>query len=112
MAWEQRRNGNYYYRKTWRHGTCVSQYVGSGLLGQVAAGRDRRARQARQVGSPLGTVATSAALLRQWDALDHLSELVGALLGSHLVLAGYHTHKRQWRKQRDQTSIDRRREAD
>lgn len=102
MAWEKRRKGSYYYRKIWRDGTCHSEYIGKGLMGQVAQGRDRRHRQERQVATVATPVATQQmAVMRQ---VDELSDLVGALLGSHLLLAGYHQHKRQWRKQRAQTT--------
>jgi hypothetical protein len=95
MAWEQRGNKTYYYRKQRQGDRVISEYVGTGELAQTAADIDalerelrhaqRRQRQAR----------------RALDAqVDQACRLIGALTYSVLLTAGYHTHKGQWRKKR------------
>ena len=95
MAWETREGKAYYYQKKWVNGTCQSRYVGAGELGRIAATLDelttierRRLRKEREA---------QAAIDREINALG---DLVRAYSGAVLLLAGYHTHRRQWRKKR------------
>jgi hypothetical protein len=99
MGWEKRGNGTYYYRKE-REGSRVrSVYVGSGqtasLIGQFEAMRQKeataeRASQMRQL-----------TIINTHDArIEAVGGLINDLLKASLIAAGFHTHKRQWRKKR------------
>ena len=99
MAIEFRGNQNYYYRKVWRGGTCRSEYVGGGYTGALCAQLDEHDRwklkaerhKLRQA------IAEQDEIDGQIDAMGaRLEELVTAAL----LVAGYHRHKRQWRKAR------------
>ncbi len=95
MAWEQRNNRRYYYRKRRDGSRVVSKYVGSGELAEAAAALcafEREARRARR-----RRWAASRAL----DApVDQACDLVQALAHGALLATGHHLHKGQWRKAR------------
>ncbi len=95
MAWEQRSNRRYYYRKRRDGRRVISEYVGSGAsAGEAAALRalayeSRRARRRRW------------AAIRAFDArVDRASDLVQALAHAALLVTGHRMHKGQWRKAR------------
>ena len=93
MAWERRVGGGTYYTRSRRvRDRVVREYLGCGLLGQLAAENDAEAREERRAeqDSPREVEATLAAL---GSALDQL-------IPSVLVEAGYHRHKGEWRLKR------------
>jgi hypothetical protein len=96
MAWEARKEGRYYYQKRRVSGRVVSFYVGAGLSGQIAAEADQARRQREQAARDD---------LRESDALDSiLDDLIEAtdiLTDATLIAAGFHRHKREWRRRRD-----------
>lgn len=99
MAWETRGGRRYYYRKVWKDGRCFSVYEGGGLLGQLKAQRDEKARsEARRVA--LDTRAQLAALDAVDALIDREWQAVKAAADAALEAAGYHQHKRQWRLRR------------
>lgn len=101
MAWE---NG-YYYRVRRENGRVVREYVGSGLLGQLAAALDalerEKAREERRLDAE--ALRNEQAELDALDAnLEAVIETTDVLAHAALVAAGYHQHKRgEWRKRRD-----------
>ncbi len=97
MAWEQRaRGGQYYVRKRWQGGRCVSEYIGGGEFGALLAGFDAAARRRQRQGQ---------AVRRREDeidaALDEVTEIMAILTTATLLVAGYHTHRGQWRRRRE-----------
>ena len=101
MALETREHGTYFYRKHWRGGRCISEYVGSGLVAQLSAAYDERDRdqksKERQAAREQERVEEAA------DAeIDGLRELVEAYVSARLLADGYHRHHRGgWRLRRD-----------
>jgi hypothetical protein len=102
MAWEGRaHSGNRYYTRSHKvHGRVVREYVGSGLIGELAA-RDDEARRRQD--------AEAAARVRQeqaaWKAAaaeqETVRRLTDGLVAAALVAVGYHRHDRgAWRKRR------------
>lgn len=101
MGWEQRsRGGSYYVRKRRIGRRVVSEYVGTGeqathtaLLAELLRSEVQEARQQEQ------------AQRQQEQAADRqIAEalaLVKDLADTAYLLGGYHAHKRQWRKRRD-----------
>ena len=101
MAWETReRGGSYYTRSRKVDGRVVREYVGGGILGELAAQTDALERRQRE---------EEAALLR--EERERLETLAGlteelyqaaeVLAKAALIAAGYHQHKRgEWRKRR------------
>lgn len=79
----------------------VSQYAGSGELGFFLAQADEQARIRRKW--------ETAMLKRQIKALKEQTKKIRAvqhniqeLKAAVLLINGYHTHKGQWRKRREQ----------
>ncbi len=101
MAWERRTRGSRYYTRSVRVGGRVHRdYVGSGLLGALAAREDATRRHERE--------AQRAALVAEHHRLGildapllELDTLADALTAGALLLAGYRQHDRgDWRRQR------------
>ena len=99
MGWEQRGAFKYYYRKE-RDGSRVkSVYVGRGeiahMISQIQASSSLLEKLA---------AASEAEADKSEAVLDQASELVLLFTQAALLMAGFHTHKRQWRKIRDVAS--------
>lgn len=96
MGWEERNGNRYYYRKRREGDRVRSEYVGAGgvaLAYALARVEDRRAARA--------TAAALDALFRTTD------DACGRLMASAVALleaAGFHRHKRQWRRRRMTTT--------
>jgi hypothetical protein len=97
MAYQR---NDYYYRSK-REGTrVVTEYVGRrqwvpALLRLGALERERqRSERARTRAEPEAELEVD----REIDALDDLTR---KLTQAVLIVSGYHTHNRQWRRQRD-----------
>jgi hypothetical protein len=95
MGWEKRGNGTYFYLKE-REGSRVrSVYVGRGDAARLISCENTLHRQQCEEMRD----ATSA----ENDVDEELEELGAAcdvLTAATLLAAGFHTHKRQWRKKR------------
>jgi predicted dinucleotide-utilizing enzyme len=101
MAWKPRRNGRRYYYRSRRVGDrIVTDYLGSGQAGELAAVKDAAKREARL------TVAAARHTERQRfsdldEAFADLDTVVETLTRAALTAAGYHQHHRgEWRKRR------------
>lgn len=96
MAWK---NG-FYYRQTWRGGTCQSEYIGAGDFAELIAKLDQHERQKRKFAAEKERAELEA--LTAVDAeFDQVDQVIGALVAGVLVASGHHTHRRQWRKKRE-----------
>src|SRR5438046_2302284 len=98
MGWQ---HGCYYVRNVKQAGRVVTEYVGGGKLGQLAAlmDADHRAQRSEQA-------ETWKSAKSQWAALDReladFCRFTDVLLRLTLRAAGYHQHDRgEWRKRRD-----------
>ncbi len=101
MAWETRqRGGRYYTRSKKIAGRVIREYVGTGLVGELAAAADARARAERQAEK----AAWRAEQERMEAALAPFKDFydgVETLVRGSLILAGYHQHHRgEWRRKR------------
>jgi len=99
VAWEERGGGRYYYRTHWVNGRPVKEYVGGGLAGRLASESDRIDRERRE----------ARALEERWEReklealaapVLELSEAAEILARAHLIAAGFHRHKGEWRHER------------
>jgi hypothetical protein len=95
MAWER----GYYYRVRREGRRVVREYVGTGRIAELAAQLDALERQKR--------AAEAAAWRAEKARLDALDAKVSALIdltdlaaAAALLAAGFHQHKRQWRRKR------------
>lgn len=100
MAWENRGLGRYFYRKKRIGDSVVSEYIGAGHLGELAAEIDAKKRQA--------AIAVREAL-REAQARENLTdaqidELIAAgqdYVQAVLLASGRRLHKRsEWRRKR------------
>lgn len=102
MAWEKRERGGRYYTRSLRSpkdGRVVREYVGSGPLAEIAAEDDRAKRELAE-----------AEREREKEDLERLKDLAAPVLElseaaeilahAHLVAAGYHKHKGEYRRAR------------
>lgn len=100
MAWETRQRGSRYYTRSRRvNGQVVREYIGAGIIGEIAAAQDARARQQRSTERE-----DERRVLAEIEALEHpllgLGSVCDALVQSALEKAGFHNHRGQWRKRR------------
>lgn len=99
MSWETRGNNRYYYRRRKVNGRIVAEYVGGGDVGTIVAtlddlDRHERNRVAAEFRQIVEAERQTAATLAQ------VNELINSAVAAVLIVNGYHTHKRQWRKAR------------
>jgi hypothetical protein len=86
MAWETReRGGRYYTRSRRKDGRVVREYLGGGLVGELASETDRIRWERREIDD-----------LCRRRGLERLE----ILLRAHLIAAGYHRRKGEWRRAR------------
>lgn len=99
MGWEQRGNHSYYYRKE-RDGSRVkSVYVGRGEIARLDAAFTAMRQQDRTIAK--ANDRAKLATFNQLDAdIDALSHLTSSVTQVALIAAGFHEHRRQWRKRR------------
>jgi len=101
--WERRERGGLYYTRSRKvNGQVVREYVGGGLLGQLAARIDAEERRKRQQ-----EAAAWKEEREQIEALtapvEELCEGVEILARAALLVSGYYRHNRgEWRKRREQ----------
>jgi len=100
MGWEQRGNNRYYYKKE-RDGSKVkSVYVGRGevahMISKLQSSSAVIERFARTMKSPEAINQEKAEA-----ALEQATDLIQLITQASLLAAGFHTHKRQWRRKRD-----------
>lgn len=102
MGWETYGGKQYYYRKRREGNRVISEYVGRGELAEAIAALDAldKRRQALEREAWKETKRHQ----RELDAMiDEIGGYVRAMVKAELIAAGYHTHKRQWRKQSDKS---------
>jgi thioredoxin-like negative regulator of GroEL len=101
MAWESRGNKDYYYRKEWIDGKCVSSYVGAGELAELLAQLDRITQAEK------GIEAEKQRESREKEAeidrnLNEIERKTRDLVESFLIERGfYKTSSREWRIKTD-----------
>ena len=101
MSWETRGNNRYYYRRRKVGGRVVAEYVGTGATADMLAAMDGIDRHERQRAAAEWRAIVDADR-RQEKMLAKVDELVRAAVAGVMIANGYHTHRRQWRKTRDE----------
>jgi hypothetical protein len=104
MAWEERERGGPYYTRSWREGgRVVREYVGGGLAGRLASESDRIVRERREVRA-LEEKREREKLEALAAPVLELEEAAEILARAHLIAAGYHRHKGEWRLKRESST--------
>jgi hypothetical protein len=101
VGWEQRQRGTSYYTRSRRvDGEVRREYVGCGILGEIAALEDEHER--RQLREEAGYWNEEKERLKQDVAfLQELEEAANILIRAHLIAAGCHRHRGEWRRLRE-----------
>jgi hypothetical protein len=103
--WERRdRGGLYYTRSRKEGGRVVREYVGGGILGELAAQMDAEDRWQREA-----EAASRREKREHLDALiapvEELCEAAEIIARAALLASGFHCHNRgEWRKRRERRS--------
>jgi hypothetical protein len=100
MGIETRKGKLYYYEKRREGGRVVSEYIGGGAVADLAEHRAmiERARHEEE----LERLRRERASMEEIDSeLEAASHLIDLLAKASLLTAGFHEHKRQWRRRRD-----------
>src|SRR4051794_8594242 len=105
MGWDRQGARRYYSRSRKVGGRVVREYVGGGERGEAAQREDLQRRRERQQQRDAKRELRQR-LLDVDAALDGLAAHADALVAAALVLGGFHRHKRQWRRRRDEHGHD------
>lgn len=100
MGLETRGGRSYYYRKRRIGDRVVSEYAGGGETARLIAvleGLERDREEMRRHDEKAETSQIDTMLARQQQYGDLTAELATMVF----LLAGYHMHHGQWRKERD-----------
>src|SRR5215203_5473850 len=102
MAWEERVRGGgpYYTRSRKVGGRVLREYVGAGLVGQLAAEADRIERERREV-EVLREKQEREKLEALASPILELCEAAEVLARAHLVAGGYRRVEGHWRRVRE-----------
>ena len=101
MGWENRSGQMYYYRKKRIGKQIVSEYIGSGVLAEAIALIDTEKRKnAKWKLQEWKQLKTEVKEIDQ--NLDLAGNWIRALIRANMLLTGYHPHKGQWRKNRNE----------
>jgi hypothetical protein len=100
MSWEARERGTSYYTRSRRtDGRVVREYIGGGILGEIAARTDTERRRRRE--AERAAWRAEKERIETADAeLDRLCQLTDLLIEAVLTDAGYDKHKGEWRRKR------------
>ena len=99
MAWENRGNGRYYYKKRRIGGRVVSEYIGSGALAGLIAYQDQEEQKRREAQRELLRLKREREA-EQEAMINQVDDYARTVTKAALLLAGYHPHKGQWRRRR------------
>jgi hypothetical protein len=99
MGWKKRGNHSYYYRQRREGGRLVSEYIGAGLLAELTAAQVADHREER-MRARLRLAQQRREHAEMEEQIEQISELIEEHLAAELVAAGYHRHKREWRRRR------------
>ncbi len=102
MGLESRGNNRYYYRKRRVGRRVVSEYVGKGEYAALLWQADKHIK-AQQEATRVAWRAERAKIEAADELVKDVERVVRAVMVETLQAAGYHRHKRQWRKRRDST---------
>ena len=94
------RNGYYYYRSRREAGRVVTDYLGSGVFGQLAAELDEteQAERTEELRRCQQQVEFDG---REDKNVLVVTDAIRSLTHAVLLCSGHHTHKGQWRKRRE-----------
>jgi hypothetical protein len=96
MAW----HGPYYYQSRRIDGRVVREYIGAGYVAGLISQLDALEREKRHL-KKVDLHLQKTALEVLDNDMKALAQMTGLVARAALLAAGYHQHKRQWRKRRE-----------
>jgi hypothetical protein len=100
MGWEQRGANRYYYRKEREGSRVKSTYVGRGDMAHMIAQFESSSAELEKLMRAKKSI--EAIESEKADAaMDRAIDLVRLFTEASLLEAGFHTHRRQWRRKRN-----------
>ena len=100
MAWENRKNGRFYYAATRQDGRVVKKYMGRGPVAELAALQIEAARAKRDAEAD-ALRAEEQRLSRPEQLLEALDRDCTLMMAASLMAAGYNRQNYgPWRRQR------------
>ena len=101
--WERRERGGFYYTRSRKvNGRVIREYVGGGVLGEIAALEDEYERRCREEQAAFWKEERER-LEVLVGPVDELCEAAQVIARAALIASGYHQHNRgEWRKRREQ----------
>ena len=101
MSWEDRNGRRYYYKKRREGRRVVSEYYGSGEFAALLADLDYLDREEER--EERRAERRELAKCLDFDhEINQVLDICSDLVGAALLLAGFHPHKGQWRRRRDE----------
>jgi hypothetical protein len=100
MSWEQRGTNSYYYRKERSGSKVKSVYVGKGEIAHLISNFESHSTDLEKLMRAKKSIEAHE-LQRVESALDRAIELTQLFTEAELLTAGFHTHRRQWRRKRN-----------
>jgi hypothetical protein len=107
MGLEKRKRNEYFYKKKRLGDRVISQYVGSGITAFLAQreaiqNKQKRADEQKKLEEKRNEI------LKFESEIDRVFGWIEILSASELVASGYHNHKGEWRKRRNENSREKR----
>ena len=100
MGWEQRGAHQYYYRKEREGSRVKSVYVGCGEVAQMVSKLQASSSELEKLMRAKRSIEANE-LEKVEVTLDRAIELTQLFTQAALLVAGFHTHHRQWRRKRN-----------
>lgn len=100
MGWELRNGKRYYYRKS-RHGRkVISEYIGTGEIAEIFLDLNE-IDWAEQAHLRIMWKEQKEEIKRLNKDFTQLAKIINGMARASLLISGYHSHKGQWRKNRN-----------
>lgn len=100
MGWEQRGADRYYYRKEREGSRVKSIYVGRGEMAHMISQFESSSAELEKLMRAKKSMEANESENAD-AALDRAIDLVRLFTEVSLLEAGFHTHRRQWRRKRN-----------
>ncbi len=100
MGWELRNGKRYYYRKIRRGQRVISEYVGASDFAGLWLELNKFDRIEKEQ-SRIAWKNEKDEAKRLNKDIGQLAKIINGMARASLLVAGYHTHKGQWRRNRN-----------
>lgn len=99
MGWETRKGGTYYYAKERTGARVVSRYIGAGELVHFVETMETERREEKELNREAWRLERGQ-MRREEERATEIFAAADELMEAALLAAGFHKHKREWRRKR------------